>query len=133
MRAMSVAFLVISFFAGSVHAEARRFSDEFNLCQERSGDSDKKIVCFKDEIEFQNKRLYLVYKKVSDKISPRDRKVLDTVQRDWTEWREGNYNFLSEHVAGSLVTVRVTSINFILNSVCDRADELETILDELGG
>lgn len=47
-------------------------------------------------------------------------------------WRDGKYNFLSKRVGVAFNAARVTSLNFLLSSVYDRADELRMILDELG-
>ena len=91
-----------------------------------------KSGCTTQEIGRQKKRLNSDYGKVSAILSAEDRKVLDKVQNDWLICRNGNYNFLGEHVAGQYLTTRITSLNFLLNSVYDRAAELEAVFTELG-
>ncbi len=88
--------------------------------------------CFEEEIVRQKNRLNVAYKKLNKMLSRESQSSFDKVQRDWIVWRDGNYNFLSEKVAVDFRTARVTSLNFLLNSICDRADEIEMIIDETG-
>lgn len=127
-----VVLLLLSLSCVEAYAAQRKFSAEFSVCEKKSEDIESKMSCVGKEIKLQKERLNEVYKKISKKISPEDRVLLDKVQNDWLRWRDGNYNFLSEHVAVAFVTARVTSMNFLLNSVYDRANELEIIYDELG-
>lgn len=125
-------FLAAVLFCNEALAEARGFSREFQMCVSMSVNIDSRASCIGMEVGYQKKRLNVAYSNIVKRISPEDKVYLDKVQRDWIVWRDGNYNFLSEHVAGEFFTTRMTSLNFLLNSVYDRADEIEMILDELG-
>ncbi|CAM2186710.1 hypothetical protein PSAC2689_70007 [Paraburkholderia sacchari] len=81
----------------------------------------------------QKKRLNIAYANVAQKLTPEDKTYLDKVQHEWITWRDDNYNFLAEHVSGSFGTTRGTSLDFMLRSVFDRANELEMISGEIGG
>lgn len=124
-------FVILVFYVNA-NAGERKFSNEFLECMNKSRGTDVQSICINSEIIFQKNRLNDDYSKVVRKISPEDKKYLDKVQNDWIGWRDGNYNFLSEHIAGEFSTIKATSLSFLLNSACGRTDELEMILDELG-
>lgn len=132
MKLQGIVFVLVVSFCCESYASQRDFSKEFRACISKSVDIDAQYVCIKDEINIQKARLDDNYKKIAGKLAVQDKKYLDQVQRNWIVWRDGNYNFLSEHVGVAFATARVTSLNFLLNSVYDRADELKMILDELG-
>lgn len=132
MRSEIAVLLILTFSCMETCAEQRKFSMELFICEKKAKDIESKMSCVDSELSFQKNRLDEAYKKVARKISPESRALLDKVQHDWLLWRDENYDFLSEHVAVAFVTARVTSMNFLLNSVYDRANELETISDELG-
>ncbi|WP_086965846.1 lysozyme inhibitor LprI family protein [Caballeronia glebae] len=129
MRYVLILLLLLS---AHVRAETREYSQEYQRCIIKGENIDGKAACVTREIGLQKKRLNAVYGKLSVRLSETDRSFLDKVQHDWLTWRDGNYGFLSEHVAGEYVTTRRTSLDFLLNAVYDRADELEVILTELG-
>lgn len=129
---MKYLLFTLALFCANADAEPRGFSNEYQSCLSRVESIDMKSDCTTQEIARQKRRLNSAYRKVSSVLSAEDKKVLDKVQRDWLTWRDGNYNFLAEHVAGEYATTRTTSLNFLLNSVCDRANELETVLTESG-
>jgi uncharacterized protein YecT (DUF1311 family) len=104
---MRYLFILLLLLSAHAKAEARAYSQKYLTCIAKAG-------------------------KLSASLSETDRNFLDKVQHDWLTWRDGNYGFLSEHVAGEYVTTRSTSLDFILNAIYDRADELEMILTELG-
>lgn len=114
-------------FPGNIYAESGNFSGEFRACSSAALSTDLRGKCIGSEIGIQENRLNSAYKKIIVKISCEDRNYLDTVQLSWISGRDGNYNFLSERVTGELLKIRMTSLNFLLNSVYDRASELEQI------
>jgi uncharacterized protein YecT (DUF1311 family) len=132
MKIFGVVLFFSLIYSGGACAEARNFSKEFHSCVAKASDLDSRSNCISSEVVAQKKRLNLAYGRLVKKISPEDKDFLDKVQHDWVTWRDGNYSFLSEHVAGEFSTTRITSLSFLLNSVYDRADELEMILDEIG-
>lgn len=78
-------------------------------------------------------RLGKNYEILVKRLSPDGRRKLEKVQRDWVAWRDGSFHFLSERVPAAFSTTRATSLDFLLNSVSDRANEMEMVLDEIGG
>lgn len=129
---MRYLLLVLFFVSATANADSRHFSKEFSLCMGNIKNTEAQSICTTQEVIRQKKRLNANYAKVLTVIPPDDVKVLDKVQRDWITWRDGNFNFLSEHVPGEYVTTRITSLNFLLNCIYDRAEELEVILSESG-
>ena len=113
-------------------AQARNYSKDFGECINKASGEEEKFSCFTVEIVRQKNRLNVAYKKLSKSISVDSQSALDKVQHDWIVWRDGNYNFLSEKIAVDFRTARVTSLNFLLNSIYDRADEIEMMIDEVG-
>jgi uncharacterized protein YecT (DUF1311 family) len=128
---LRIGLAVIIFISNAAYADGRHFSLEFDPCL-KSSSIDSQPLCINNEIIFQKNRLNFAYSRLVKKISPEDANYLNKVQHDWITWRDANYTFLSEHVAGEFSTTRATSLNFLLNSVYDRADDLEMILDEIG-
>lgn len=122
--------LLTSIFA---HAGERNYSQQYLQCGESADNTDAQAECVTAEIAVQKKRLNIAYANVVKKITPEDKTYLDKTQHEWIAWRDYNYNFLAEHVSGSFVTTRMTSLNFLLRSIFDRAVELEMISDEIGG
>jgi uncharacterized protein YecT (DUF1311 family) len=98
-----------------------------------ASNTDARADCITAEIAIQKKRLNIAYSNLTKKLDHEEQSYLDKVQNEWITWRDDNYNFLAEHVAGSFSTTRGTSLEFMLRSVFDRASELEMISDEIGG
>lgn len=116
----------------SPNSIARNFSTEYQICEEKEATLDRRSKCAVGEILKQKQRLNVAYADLMKNISPEDGGVLEKVQRSWLVWRDGNYNFLSEHVAGQYVTTRIVSLNFLLNATYDRAEELEAVMAQIG-
>lgn len=122
-------FVLLSFAA---QADERKYSQQFLNCDKTASSIDAQAECITTEIAMQKKRLNNAYANVVKKLAPEGKVILDKTQHEWITWRDDNYNFLAEHVSGSLETTRITSLNFLLKSVFDRANELEMISDEMG-
>ena len=129
VKFLSLSFIFVSFLS---YADERSYSKEFGQCSKGAASLDVRASCINAEIALQKRRLNFAYAKLSEKLNASDREYLDKVQREWITWRDGNYNFLSEHVAGEFGTTRITSLDFLLNSVFDRVRELEMMSDEMG-
>ena len=135
MKMVKNKFAVGFFFIASLlcaNAQARNHSKEFEACVSGARSSEGQSVCFTDEIVRQKKRLNIAYLNLSRRLPSDVKGDLDKVQRDWVKWRDENYNFLSEKIAVNFNTARVVGQNFLLNSIYDRADELEMMIDEIG-
>ncbi|MGO4332962.1 lysozyme inhibitor LprI family protein [Cupriavidus sp. M-11] len=129
---ISLIYLISYIYSVTAHAQDRHFSNEFSTCTKDAKGINDQSECVTKEISFQKKRLNENYSKVAKTLAPEDREYMDKIQRDWIRWRDGNYNFLAEHVAGEFTTTRVTSLNFLLNAIYDRANEMKMILDQTG-
>jgi uncharacterized protein YecT (DUF1311 family) len=124
--------ILLALFCANAKADSRIFSKEYQACLSGAENIEKRSTCMTDEIGRQKKRLNVAYTKVVAVLSPEDAKLLDKVQHDWLAWRDGNFNFISEHVPGEYMTTRITSLNFLLSCVYDRADDLESVLAATG-
>ncbi len=116
----------------SCYAEGNRYSPQFDACMARTS-MENSYPCYEKEIAFQKRRLNAAYGKLVKRKSPEDVAVLNAVQKDWIKWRDGNYNFLTDHVAGSGITVQVVSSDFMLDSIVNQANLLESINSMEGG
>lgn len=135
MKMVKNKFALGIFFIASLlcaNAQARNYSKEFEACVSGAKSSEGQSACFTDEIVRQKKRLNIAYLNLSRRLPSDVKGDLDKVQRDWVRWRDENYNFLSEKIAVNFNTARVVGQNFLLNSIYDRADELEMMIDEIG-
>jgi uncharacterized protein YecT (DUF1311 family) len=132
MKYLKIGIIFVIFLSSSVGAEERHYSQQFVQCSKVASSTDGQADCVTAEIAVQKKRLNVAYANVVKKLTPEDRAYLEKIQHEWITWRDGNYNFLAEHVSGSFVTTRATSLDFMLRSVFDRASELEMISDEIG-
>ncbi|WP_109483695.1 lysozyme inhibitor LprI family protein [Paraburkholderia sp. C35] len=127
---ISIAFNILTPVYGYAHE--RIYSNEFDRCSKQADNSDAKFKCVNAEILLQKKRLNSAYAKLIKNLTPEEQVNFDRVQREWIVWRNDNYNFLAEHVSGEYITTRVTSLDFLLNSIYDRVNEIEMIMDEMG-
>ncbi|HEX7910852.1 MAG TPA: lysozyme inhibitor LprI family protein [Paraburkholderia sp.] len=132
MKYPKIGILFMVFISVAVSAEGRNYSPQFLQCSKASLNADSQANCITNEIVAQKKRLNITYANLLKKLPPEDRIYLDKIQHEWIAWRDDNYNFLAEHVSGSFVTTRATSLDFLLRSVFDRANELEVISNEMG-
>ncbi|WP_413188502.1 lysozyme inhibitor LprI family protein [Paraburkholderia sacchari] len=133
MKNIKILFILFVFLPSFVNAGERSYSQQFVRCSKAASSSDAQADCVTTEIAVQKKRLNIAYANVAQKLTPEDKTYLDKVQHEWITWRDDNYNFLAEHVSGSFGTTRGTSLDFMLRSVFDRANELEMISGEIGG
>ena len=129
LKACAILSLLIS---SAVSAEERNYSQQFVQCSKVASSGDSRAGCIENEVAVQKKRLNVAYANLVKKLAPEDKALLDKTQHEWITWRDDNYSFLSEHVSGSFVTTRATSLDFMLRSIFDRASELEIISDEIG-
>jgi uncharacterized protein YecT (DUF1311 family) len=129
IKACAILALLIS---SAASAEERNYSQQFSQCSKVASSGDAQADCVTNEIAVQKKRLNAAYANLVKKLTPEDKALLDKTQHEWITWRDDNYGFLSEHVSGSFVTTRATSLDFMLRSIFDRASELEMISDEIG-
>ena len=132
MKYKQIIAIIAFFFASFAKAEERHYSQQFTQCNRAASTQYNQADCATAEIAVQKKRLNVAYANVVKKLAPEDKPLLDKIQHEWIVWRDGNYNFLAEHVSGSFGTTRATSLDFMLRSVFDRASELEMISDEIG-
>lgn len=132
MKYFDMFAIFVLFFCSDVIGAERNYSRNFIECSAGASNGDAQASCATSEIARQKKRLNIAYANLVKKLAPDQRALLDKTQHEWITWRDDNYNFLSEHVAGSFVTTRATSLDFMLRSIFDRASELEMIADELG-
>lgn len=124
--------LLLAALATNAYADNRIYSSAFQECKKTASNIDSQSRCVTNEIAEQKQRLNRVYRHLIEKLSKEQANSLERVQRNWITWRDGNYNFLAEQVPGEFSTTRVTSLNFLLNSIYDRAEELEMVTDEIG-
>jgi len=130
MRKLIIIFSL--FLSFGVSAQERFYSSEFQRCSKIAASLEGNVSCIGAEIVVQKKRLNSAYAKLTKNLNPEDKVNFDKVQREWIAWRDDNYDFLAEHVPGEFGTVRVTSLDFMLRAIFDRAGEIEMILDEVG-
>jgi uncharacterized protein YecT (DUF1311 family) len=134
MKIAKIALLVAGFASvGIAHAGERLYSKQLASCIKEDSTDDTRFQCVEAEITLQKKRLNTAYTSLVGKLSASDKAYLDKVQHEWITWRDDNYELLAEHVPGESVTVRMTSLNFMMDAIYDRAAQLETMLDEIGG
>jgi uncharacterized protein YecT (DUF1311 family) len=125
--------ILMIFLLPTTKAENRNYSQQFIRCDKVASSVEARADCVTAEISTQKSRLNTAYTNLVKKLEPDDKNYLNKTQREWIMWRDDNYNFLAEHVPGSLVSTRMTSLDFLLRSVFDRADEFEMISEEIGG
>ncbi|WP_157003206.1 lysozyme inhibitor LprI family protein [Ralstonia sp. A12] len=123
---------ILTALVTNTYADNRTFSKNFQDCTKLAITIDSQSRCVTDEVGKQKQRLNSAYNQLTGKLSKEQLDHLEKVQRSWLIWRDNNYNFLSEKVPGEFSTTRVTSLNFLLNAIYDRAEELEMISDEIG-
>ncbi|MBN3759474.1 lysozyme inhibitor LprI family protein [Burkholderia sp. Ac-20365] len=124
--------VMVCFVSFSVGAQEEVYLKQFNKCSKIYLSQEVSDECVNSEISFQKKRLNFAYARLMERLGPADKIYFDRVQRAWISWRDANYSFLAEHVAGEFSTTRTTSLQFLLKSIFDRANEIEMILDEAG-
>ena len=128
MKSIYLGAIFITFLTNT-YADNRIYSQKFKECTKLAINIESHSRCMTTEIGAQKQRLNNVYKKLTGKLSKEQANHLETVQLNWLAWRDGNYNFLAEQVPGEFSTTRVTSLNFLLNAIYDRAEELEMVSD----
>jgi uncharacterized protein YecT (DUF1311 family) len=134
MKIAKTALLVAGFaWVGMAHAGEGHYSNQLKACAKQASTDEARFKCDEAEIALQKKRLNTAYTRLAGKLSAGDKAYLDKVQHEWITWRDDNYELLAEHVPGESVTVRTTSLNFLMDAIYDRASQLEMMLDEIGG
>lgn len=101
--------------------------DLSNQCLDKATTLEQKSNCYQVEITKQKKRLNTAYSRLVKDRDPASLAALNVSQKDWIKWRDDNYNFLADHVAGEADTVLVISDSFLLNAISSQADLLEGV------
>ena len=122
MRKVLLYLLFLTGFA--VNAEA---SDSSTQCFDKATTLEQKSSCYQAEIVKQKKRLNAAYSRLAKDRDSASLAALNQSQKDWIKWRDENYNFVTEQVAGEAETVLVIGDGFLLDAITNQANLLEAV------
>jgi uncharacterized protein YecT (DUF1311 family) len=122
---MKKVLLCLPFLTGfALHAHA---SDSTTLCFDKATTLEQKSNCYQAEIVKEKKRLNAAYNRLIKDRDPASLAALNQSQKDWIKWRDENFNFLTEQVAGEAETVLVIGDGFLLDAITSQANLLESV------
>jgi len=122
---MKKVLLCLLFLTGfALHAYA---SDSATLCFDKATTLEQKSNCYQAEIVKEKKRLNAAYNRLIKDRDPASLAALNQSQKDWIKWRDENFNFLTEQVAGEAETVLVIGDGFLLDAITSQANLLESV------
>jgi uncharacterized protein YecT (DUF1311 family) len=122
MKKVLVCLPILAGFAS--HAQA---SDASTQCFNKAITLEQKSNCYQAEIVKQKKRLNAAYNRLIKDRDPASLAALNQSQKDWIKWRDENFNFLTEQVAGEAETVLVIGDGFLLDATTSQANLLESV------
>ena len=122
---MKKVLLCLLFLTGfALHAYA---SDSTTLCFDKATTLEQKSNCYQAEIVKEKKRLNAAYNRLIKDRDPASLAALNQSQKDWIKWRDENFNFLTEQVAGEAETVLAIGDGFLLDAITSQANLLESV------
>jgi len=124
---MVFAAIILSFFASTALAGEEELSRAYECCVAESDGGDFSIIdCIQQELERQDARLNVAYKKLMDALDGDRKTKLREAQRAWIKFRDTYGDFLYDPDGGTLA--RVKANHWHMQATADRARQLE---DEL--
>lgn len=101
--------------------------DASTQCFDKATTLEQKSNCYQTEIVKEKKRLNAAYNRLIKDRDPASLVALNQSQKDWIKWRDENFNFLTEQVAGEAETVFVIGDGFLLDAITSQANLLESV------
>lgn len=137
---ISMLLACISAHAKDSGAEPRPYSPQYYACLDKAGpttfyDQTADSNCDAEEVKVQKKRINAAYGKLVKlwKSNPQEIAKLNAAQKAWVQWRDSTYELLQEAGGTNGQVVYLVSSNFLLRSLVDQANLLETIVASNGG
>lgn len=124
-----IVFNLVAILPMASHAQHREYSKQLNSCLDNSGGVTQIMVdCIKAEISIQDARLNTAYKSLMGTLNSERKKQLQEVQRAWIKFRTLNCAFHNNPDGGTIS--RIHSNDCVLSMTANRANELETLINE---
>lgn len=121
MKLASCFVLVFSLLLSSP-SYAESYSKKYLSCIDNSnGITSVMLDCISDEIEYQDKRLNMAYKKAMQSLNSKDKHSLRMKQRSWIKARDEKVN----SVIGDGTSHQLNTMSVFLDETMNRAEELE--------
>ncbi len=143
MKFLLTIALPITFASANAQAAgtpASPYSPQYYACVKKAGspgfyDQSASASCDEAEVKFQKKRINAAYDKLSKMWStdPDRLAKLNVAQKAWVRWRNETYALLQEAGGSNGQVVYIVSSGFLLKSLVDQADLLESLVAANGG
>lgn len=137
---ISMLLACLSAHAKDTHTEPRPYSPQYYACLDKAGpttfyDQSADSNCDAEEVKFQKKRINAAYGKLVKlwKDNPQTVAQFNAAQKAWVQWRDSTYALLQEAGGTNGQVVYLVSSDFLLRSLVDQANLLETLVTSNGG